>query len=117
MIFAPRSWPSSPGLATTTRILLWIGELAGGIGGIHYAGRPPSGRQPGPSSVRGPSSSAATAAGPAQARPPAGRARLEHAGGSPRRARSVPAGAIAVFADNPSERGERGAGPQRGEHL
>src|SRR4029077_6103406 len=25
MIFAPRSWPSRPGLATTTRILGWVG--------------------------------------------------------------------------------------------
>src|SRR5437764_12022224 len=31
MILAPRSWPSSPGLATTTRILLGAGEAAGVI--------------------------------------------------------------------------------------
>ena len=37
MIFAPRSWPSRPGLATTTRILLWLGAsvlMAGSIVGL-----------------------------------------------------------------------------------
>src|SRR6266404_2460311 len=33
MIFAPRSWPSRPGLATTTRILPCVGEVAGLIDG------------------------------------------------------------------------------------
>jgi hypothetical protein len=28
MIFAPRSWPSSPGLATTTRILRVVAAAA-----------------------------------------------------------------------------------------
>src|SRR3954467_12176788 len=32
MIFAPRSWPSSPGLATTTRILR---EVSGAMGRPH----------------------------------------------------------------------------------
>src|SRR3954466_12044571 len=30
MIFAPRSWPSRPGLATTTRILRAVAALTGG---------------------------------------------------------------------------------------
>src|SRR6202035_1444270 len=33
MIFAPRSWPSRPGLATTTRILPCVGDVAGLIEG------------------------------------------------------------------------------------
>src|SRR6187200_1134651 len=33
MIFAPRSWPSSPGLATTTRILRLVSALVANAGG------------------------------------------------------------------------------------
>src|SRR5262249_25041398 len=32
MILAPRSWPSRPGLATTTRILLWVLDAEEDIG-------------------------------------------------------------------------------------
>src|SRR5918994_6950151 len=35
MIFAPRSWPSRPGLATTTRILRAVGAV-GAMGGAFY---------------------------------------------------------------------------------
>src|SRR5512132_638715 len=42
MIFAPRSWPSRPGLATTTRILRAVGAV-GAMSGAFYVGNGRSG--------------------------------------------------------------------------
>src|ERR1700694_3847156 len=95
MILAPRSWPSRPGLATTTRILLWVleavedmaaGALSIGLGrpGASGAGRAPRG-------------SGGQALG----------------GGEASGAR----GAATAGAHDPSHRGEHRTGADRGDHL
>src|SRR3981081_3370938 len=80
MIFAPRSWPSRPGLATTTRILFWLADadMAGGAGADGR--RDPSGAHDDGVAV----SAAGTDGGAAEAA--AAAAQLMHQGGEDARA-------------------------------